>query len=216
MPGTRSSERKHSTRIKISSLRSLRGGTSTGVEFAPIEQVLAEGPTGCGGFQITLRGSDDANVDTEGLHSPDSLEFPFLEHLSRVQPGCRAGVRPLHLRKVFRRRPCRPAGPFRVGRRAETDLEWAAETNLLWNLSGLVKVANRIETAQTFDRSSNPKYSDHTSERGSGHHGQFRGSVAAGSADHDLTNHKAGVVLCDLRSSDRRTEVIGSRLHRAR
>jgi hypothetical protein len=76
VPGTGSSERKHSTRIKISSLRSLRGGTSTGVTLEPIEQVLAEGPTGCGGFQITLCGSDDANVDTEGLHSPDSLEFP--------------------------------------------------------------------------------------------------------------------------------------------
>src|SRR5437773_5756029 len=51
-----------------------------GKDIEPIEKVRAEGPTGCGGVQITICGSDDADVDLDGLLSPDALKFPLLQH----------------------------------------------------------------------------------------------------------------------------------------
>jgi non-heme chloroperoxidase len=47
---------------------------------APLEEIrLADsrGPRNAG-FQIPIRGSDDANVNADGLSPADSLEFPFL------------------------------------------------------------------------------------------------------------------------------------------
>jgi hypothetical protein len=46
----------------------------------PIKKVLAETPIGYGRLQITIRGSDDANVDADRLSSPDPLELPFLQY----------------------------------------------------------------------------------------------------------------------------------------
>jgi hypothetical protein len=55
-----------------------RGWHLDGKYIETIKQVLAEGTIGNGGFQITIRGSDDADVNMDRLPSPDSLEFPFL------------------------------------------------------------------------------------------------------------------------------------------
>ena len=53
-------------------------GHLDGKHIQPIKQVLAKGSFGNGCFQITIGGSDDANVDVDRLPSPDSLKFPFL------------------------------------------------------------------------------------------------------------------------------------------
>src|SRR4029450_2002257 len=66
-----------------------------GKDIEPIKEVRAEGPTGFGGFQITICGSDDSNVDLDGLVSPGSLEFPFLPHSQ--QPDLRVGWKFAHL-----------------------------------------------------------------------------------------------------------------------
>ena len=42
------------------------------------EEILAEGPIRYGGVQVAIRGSDNANVDSDRLPSPHSIEFPFL------------------------------------------------------------------------------------------------------------------------------------------
>jgi hypothetical protein len=44
----------------------------------PVIEIFAEGPVGNRGFQIAIRGSDDANVNADRLSPADSLEFPFL------------------------------------------------------------------------------------------------------------------------------------------
>src|SRR4029077_18858279 len=44
----------------------------------PIIEVLAEGAVGDGSFQITIRGSDDGNVNADRLAPANSLEFPLL------------------------------------------------------------------------------------------------------------------------------------------
>jgi hypothetical protein len=44
----------------------------------PIKKVLAERAIGHSLGQITIRGSDDANVNADRLLSPDPLEFTFL------------------------------------------------------------------------------------------------------------------------------------------
>jgi hypothetical protein len=50
-----------------------------GKHVEAIKEILAEGSIGYGCLQITIRSSDDANVDLDGLGASDPLEFSFLE-----------------------------------------------------------------------------------------------------------------------------------------
>ena len=48
-------------------------------DVQPVKEILAESPSGRSIDQIAVRGSDDANVDVNGLSSPNALQFPFLQ-----------------------------------------------------------------------------------------------------------------------------------------
>jgi hypothetical protein len=52
-----------------------------------IEEILAEHPAGHGGVHITIRGSDDADVDADRLSPPDALKFAFLQHPQQCHLG---------------------------------------------------------------------------------------------------------------------------------
>ena len=57
-----------------------------------IKQVLPEGPAVDGGLQVTIRGGDEPNVDTDGLRASNPFEFPFLEHPQERDLGLRQEV----------------------------------------------------------------------------------------------------------------------------
>ena len=46
----------------------------------PIEQILTKRPARHGGFQLTVRGGNDANVHLDGPRRAEALEFPFLQN----------------------------------------------------------------------------------------------------------------------------------------
>src|SRR5262249_25999625 len=58
-----------------------------GKYIEPIEEVRAESPIGYGGLQIAICGSDAPDVDLDGPHSPDALEFPFLQYSQQRNLG---------------------------------------------------------------------------------------------------------------------------------
>ena len=50
---------------------------------------MTEGPIDDRGIQITIRGGDEPNVDTDRLRASNTFEFPFLEHPQERDLGLR-------------------------------------------------------------------------------------------------------------------------------
>ena len=64
--------------------RSRSAGTKRVTTFKSEVEILAEGPVLVGGFQIAVRGGDDAHVDLHALIAADGTHFFFLQHSQQL------------------------------------------------------------------------------------------------------------------------------------
>src|SRR5262249_15093131 len=58
-----------------------------GKDIQPVEEILAKGPGGDGGGQVTIRCRDQANVYLNWIITPPPLEFTFLQHAQQRNLG---------------------------------------------------------------------------------------------------------------------------------
>ena len=63
----------------MSSRRSRRAGSTRLTTVEAVEQILSEFPVGDGGFEVDMRGGDDADIDFDVLAAADARDGFFLQ-----------------------------------------------------------------------------------------------------------------------------------------